>query len=187
MARPVEYDKQNVLLSAMRTFWEKGYEGTSVSDLLAATGLTSRSMYNIFGSKNGLFKEALETYYSRGVKDAFAELKDGQGTGAVRQYLRRMTTGEPVNGCLFVNTLSEKNLVEPDCLKMVTDYFAEVEGTFKEKLTWAKAQGDFEGNPGLRARQLVLMLQGTAQYIKTGVSLDEMKESIDDLLDLLKV
>ena len=181
MARPVEYDKQFVLQKALECFWMKGYEGTSVADLLMATGLTSRSMYNTFGSKNGLFKEALQKYYQRGVEGPIKRLKMGKGRAAVQMYLRQMTLGQPMNGCMFVNTLSEKNLIEEDCLTLVKDHFINLESLIQEKLEWSVEHEGYSGDPALRARQLVVMLQGIALYTKTGVPLSEMQQVVEDL------
>ena len=65
MARPVEYDLNKVLDSAMEIFWQKGYEGVSMAELVSYTGLNRRTMYSLFTDKEGLFKDALENYYSK--------------------------------------------------------------------------------------------------------------------------
>ena len=58
LGRPKEFDRREALEKAMEAFWAKGYEGTSVSDLLEAMGIHRGSMYDTFGDKRSLFLEA---------------------------------------------------------------------------------------------------------------------------------
>jgi AcrR family transcriptional regulator len=60
--RPREFDRDQALEKAMRAFWNLGYEATSMADLRAAMGLTQASIYAAFGSKEQLFREAVELY-----------------------------------------------------------------------------------------------------------------------------
>ena len=68
MGRPKTFDETAALDQAMQVFWAKGYAPTSLTDLLAATGLSKSSLYETFGSKHDLFLKALERY--RDVDDA---------------------------------------------------------------------------------------------------------------------
>ncbi|TCU13429.1 TetR/AcrR family transcriptional regulator [Rhizobium sullae] len=60
--RPRSFDRQKALSSAMRVFWEKGFEETSMTDLTQAMGIASPSLYAAFGCKEALFREALDLY-----------------------------------------------------------------------------------------------------------------------------
>lgn len=60
--RPRAFDRAAALRRAMETFWEFGYEGTKLTDLTAAMGINSASLYNTFGSKEQLFREAVSLY-----------------------------------------------------------------------------------------------------------------------------
>lgn len=62
MARPREFDKDDVIEKAMFLFWQQGYEVTSVRDLTKATGMSSSSMYEVFGDKRGIFLAALARF-----------------------------------------------------------------------------------------------------------------------------
>lgn len=76
MARPREFDEDTVLEKALYVFWEKGYEGASMSDLLTAMGLTKSSLYKAFGSKEGLFRKVRQKYQSEYLiyqRDALAQ------------------------------------------------------------------------------------------------------------------
>src|SRR5690606_40309176 len=64
MARPRTYDPDAALDRAMRLFWEKGYAGTSMADLVEATGVSRYGFYSEFGDKDALFEKCI-AYYAR--------------------------------------------------------------------------------------------------------------------------
>src|SRR5215216_1427212 len=60
--RPREFCVDHALAQALRVFWSKGYEGTSLNDLTEAMGITRPSLYAAFGNKETLFRKALDLY-----------------------------------------------------------------------------------------------------------------------------
>ncbi len=60
--RPRAFDTEKALDAAMRVFWRKGYEGTSLSDLTAAMQINRPSLYAAFGDKETLFRRVLDCY-----------------------------------------------------------------------------------------------------------------------------
>jgi AcrR family transcriptional regulator len=60
--RPRTFDREEALRKAMLVFWEKGFEGTTMADLIAAIGMKAPSVYAAFGNKDALFREAVELY-----------------------------------------------------------------------------------------------------------------------------
>jgi AcrR family transcriptional regulator len=62
--RPAAFDRRTALREAMKLFWQRGYEGTSFDDLIAAMSISASSFYNSFGSKERLYNEAVDQYVS---------------------------------------------------------------------------------------------------------------------------
>ena len=65
MARPKGFETEKVLEKAMHLFRQKGYEATSMQEMVLCTGLSCSSLYNTFGEKHALFLAALEFYMTR--------------------------------------------------------------------------------------------------------------------------
>jgi TetR/AcrR family transcriptional repressor of nem operon len=86
LARPREFDRDVVLETAMDVFWCKGFEGTSIQDLVEATGVNRGSLYGAFGDKETLFAEALDYYLATRMVEFFR----GVESGPVRPALRRL-------------------------------------------------------------------------------------------------
>src|SRR5215470_7162266 len=76
MARPRSFDPDDALARAMEAFWAKGYEGTSLADLVAATGLNKGSLYAAFGDKRRLYLAAIERYERVAIDATIARLRD---------------------------------------------------------------------------------------------------------------
>ncbi|GHJ44229.1 TetR family transcriptional regulator [Catellatospora sp. TT07R-123] len=106
LGRPREYDTDEVLDRAMKVFWAKGYEGTSMADLTAASGLKPGSIYSAFGSKAGLFERVLDRYVDTVFGYAAAAVRAPTVREVVRRWLDGVvhaTTGSTTPpGCLLV-------------------------------------------------------------------------------------
>jgi AcrR family transcriptional regulator len=106
--RPATFDRQEALKRAMELFWAKGYEGSTLEDLLTVMGgITPPSFYHAFGSKEALFKEAADLYVACVGGPGIRALEDGKtARDAIDAMLRRTAEslsqpGRP-HGCLLV-------------------------------------------------------------------------------------
>lgn len=72
--RPRSFDRDTALKHAMEVFWAKGYEGTQLSELMVAIGINPPSFYAAFGSKEAIFREAVDLYLSTVGADAMRAL-----------------------------------------------------------------------------------------------------------------
>ncbi|MEU9607865.1 TetR/AcrR family transcriptional regulator [Streptomyces sp. NPDC048057] len=105
--RPRSFDRSVALGRAMETFWRRGYEATSMSDLTAAMGINSPSLYAAFGSKEKLFREAVELYAATEgapITRALAEEPTAYDAVAAVLYVnaRAYTDRERPTGCMIV-------------------------------------------------------------------------------------
>lgn len=110
--RPRGFDQQRVLTIAMRLFWRDGYAGTSVPELSTATGLSTSSLYNTYGSKQDLLVAALRLYHDTVLDDFMLGpmLRGTEGLADVDAFLDRLADAAavvPPRGCLAVNTIAE--------------------------------------------------------------------------------
>lgn len=188
MARPIEYDKENVLTSAMLVFWKNGYEASSMKMLIEATGLTSRSMYNIFGSKKGLLEAALNWYYEIAIKKSIERLKKENGLEAIRNFFEVLAKRETKNGCLFVNICSDRFNIDEVSLEIVDNYFNTLEEIFELKLEYAVKNEKYKcDNVSDRAKQLIVIVQGLSVYSKTVKEQEDNRKMVKSFLEVLEI
>ncbi|HXM75638.1 MAG TPA: TetR/AcrR family transcriptional regulator, partial [Thermoanaerobaculia bacterium] len=108
MARTPEFDQEQVLDAALNAFWRKGYEATTLSDLLEATGLARQSLYNTFGDKRALFLTSLRRYADVGVGRLSEALEGGSVRAAIRAVFEdTLNCPNPGHGCFLVNAATE--------------------------------------------------------------------------------
>lgn len=104
--RPREFDRDDALHKAKAVFWQRGYEGTSLSDLVAALGIASARIYAAFGSKENLFREAIALYLAE--EGAFADkaMREPNTRLAIKQLLTQAvetyTRRNQPHGCMVV-------------------------------------------------------------------------------------
>ncbi|OLF55787.1 TetR/AcrR family transcriptional regulator [Pseudomonas chlororaphis] len=106
--RPREFDRQQALHKARDVFWQRGFEATSMSDLVDALGIASARIYAAFGSKEALFREAIELYESGDGAFADAALDDDiSARDAIERMLREAvelyTQADRPLGCMVVS------------------------------------------------------------------------------------
>ena len=109
--RPREFDEDDVLERALEVFWRQGYEGTSLDDLLDATGMARQSLYRVFGNKHEVFLRALERYGSTRMKSVREHLLESPSPRAALHELldmwERRAAAPDFIGCLVMNSLTE--------------------------------------------------------------------------------
>lgn len=186
MARTKEYDRSEVLDAATRVFWAKGFKGTSVGDLVTATGLGKRSMYQEFDSKESLFRECIDNYVLRLNKEASTILNHHPlGMKNIVAFFRnRINYASSCDccGCLVVNTAIEKELIDEAAFEQIKKYLSRHEESFLRCLEAAQANGEIAAGKNCRvlASYLLTFSTGMMAMSKTGPS----REALEDLVEV---
>lgn len=151
MARPAEFDRDEVLDKAMEAFWRTGFNATSVADLVNVTRLKPGSLYSAFASKRGLFIEVLDTYAARRIEGVKQVLDHAENPlAAIRDMMHRfvadLSNDKIGRGCLMVNTMTELATEDDEIRERVSNYLDQVEQYVRRTLTLAKQQGQLRAD-----------------------------------------
>jgi TetR/AcrR family transcriptional repressor of nem operon len=166
MARKKEFDPERALAKAMRVFWRRGYEATSLDVLLKEMDISKQSLYDTFGDKRSLYLKALAYYRretnsalrqlfgaSRSVPDAFSKLLFGLSSETREQHER---------GCLLLSANLERDTADVVIAEFLRANQAEVESIFVQALRRARKRGDLtrEQDPEALGRFFIVTIQG---------------------------
>lgn len=147
MPAPKQHDTDAFVDSAMRVFWSRGYEGTSINDLVQATGINRGSIYASFDGKRDIFLAALASYDDRYRARFLAGLKVGRTPkeailAAFRAAAGQVPSSEFPAGCLVVNSAVELAPHDPEISDAVNASLGELRRFFRDRIDAAKAAGE---------------------------------------------
>ncbi|WP_028563931.1 TetR/AcrR family transcriptional regulator [Paenibacillus pinihumi] len=192
MARTREFDEQKVLDAAMRLFWEKGYEATSLSDLTAAMGVQRPSIYSAFGDKKELFEAALRKYNQLHAASIRTKLKK---FSSVKQAFRSLFEGiitkagdsRPDIGCFCINTMVELAPHDPKFEVLTREHQLYLASVFQETIERGLESGELR--PDIQAedlaKNLVVSMIGLTVMMKSRPEQLFAEQSIALTLSLL--
>lgn len=192
MPRTASFDRQVALDKAVELFWSRGYYATSMKQIEVALNMRPGSLYATFGSKSGLFAEALEAYAARGGDD-FRRIIDESPSvvDGLKRYLRALA--QPCNGnaparaCLLVKTLLEINAEDVALRTQVEAMLTTFEHGLCEVLEQAKALGELHADVECSrlARLLQMLIIGLRAFAERNVPDDQIQALAADMADLL--
>jgi AcrR family transcriptional regulator len=181
--RPWSFDRDKAVETAIRLFWHHGYEGISVGDLTKKIGVAPPSLYAAFGSKAGLYREAVDRYEETlGCIDADAVKSATSLAGAVRLLLegavRAVTNPGLERGCLISSGMIT---CHPDNDLLARDAAARREA-MKERIV--RILEPFAGSHDMSrlGRHLAAVMQGISIQARDGVQAEVLNEIIDDVV-----
>jgi len=134
MVRPREFDEAQVLQRAMEQFWKLGYERTSTRELTSATGLTTASLYNAFGSKRSLYQRALHHYVEQSVAARIARCDQISPVEAIELFFEEVIGRSVLDpnrkGCMLVNAALEVSGADEEMQIEVAEVFTRIREFF---------------------------------------------------------
>ncbi|HIA13898.1 MAG TPA: TetR/AcrR family transcriptional regulator [Nitrospirales bacterium] len=193
MPRTKEYVREEVLEAATRVFWERGYEGTSVENLVTATGLHRRSMYGEFGDKDGLFLACIDHYVNTTAKHLMVTLQASpRGLKNIGAFFRdrvEYAASGISRGCLLVNTAIENTVVGPKASAKARGYLQLMEEEFYACLMAAKSHGHIPEHKDCRvlARYLTCFLEGLMVMGKDAPDRESLERVVQTALETVTI
>jgi AcrR family transcriptional regulator len=186
--RPRTFDVDEALETALKVFWRKGYEGTSIDDLTDAMGINRPSLYCAFGNKEQLFLKALDRYTER-QSTLYREAIARPTARAAAEHLLRgaadgLTDPRHPPGCLAVQgALSCGEAAEPIRRELAARRAAG-EAALCERFERAQAEGDLspDDDPADLARYLATVLQGMAVQASGGAGREGLRRVAETAL-----
>ncbi|MEV8015517.1 TetR/AcrR family transcriptional regulator [Streptomyces sp. NPDC086554] len=193
MARTKGFDPDAALQSALELFWRRGYEATSMADLVEALGIGRASIYATFGNKHELYMKALDRYAKAQNPRLLTELSQpGPALPAVRAVVRRFG-GESaseqgrLNGCFITNTAAELGPHDEAAARCVERNWEHIETLLHSALVRAQAQGELpeDRDPLALARLLLTLTQGLRVVGKASQDPARLRDATEQALSLL--
>ena len=190
MARPREFEIEEALQDAMNVFWEKGYGGASMPDLLEGMGIARGSLYKAYGDKKSLFLQALALYDREALQPA-VELLRSSNEDAQASPIRQLFTSivETVRrgdrrGCLLCNAAASAAAEDEDIGRMVASMLNRLNMAFEHALS-PEACIDPSADTAFKSRADAL----TAAYIglrvlsRSGASVRSIERAANGIIE----
>jgi TetR/AcrR family transcriptional regulator, transcriptional repressor for nem operon len=166
MARPRQFDEEAVRDAAIRCFWSRGYEATSIKDLIEETGITAASLYNAFGDKRALFRKALDHYIASGIDERIRRFESLPPREAIQAFLEeivsRSLTDREHKGCMVVNSALELAPHDTQFREIISSALDRIEVFFLKCIRAGQAGGTITRSVSARnlAQHLMAVLMG---------------------------
>lgn len=156
MARTKAFDEGDVLDKALNIFWHKGYNGTSMQDLIDGLGISRSSLYDTYSDKRALFLAALQKYRLEQAK-AMVEMVDNSTSivETIRCMLKSIAGGSTKSnsqmGCFVINTTIELSPHDEEVAAIIAANRTDVEDAFYRAIKKGQERGEISKSHSARA------------------------------------
>ncbi len=149
MARPREFNPEDVLKAAVGVFWEKGYHNGSVDEVVKRSGVAKYGIYGTFGTKREIFLKALARFAADRHQDIQRPIRKPDASlpeilAFFKHAPKLMTPEKDPHGCLICNTGIELGLKDPEIRDFVMEFFRDTAQVLKRCLARAVEKGELE-------------------------------------------
>ncbi|KHT50354.1 TetR/AcrR family transcriptional regulator [Vibrio sinaloensis] len=188
MGKTAKFDREWVINQATDLYWQKGFHATSMRNLQDVIDMRPGSIYAAFGSKDGLFKEALNNYTQMGIENLNASLEVSSSPldglkAFVKQVVINTKHHAPNGMCMLAKTIAELTDEHQALLEQAQACFRKMEETFAQVIVQAQQHGELspEKDANKLARHLQVQIAGLRTYAKANDDDTLLEEMIDDI------
>ena len=186
--RPRAFCVEQALDRALQVFWQKGYEGASLTDLTDAMGINRPSLYAAYGNKEALFRKALDRYVAN-AGEFFRQCLDQQTARTAVENLLNLsvegvTCADNPHGCLMVRcALSSSETADSVRLELIRRR-ADVESILRKRLERAKTEGDLPTDVNIAdlARYVMTIHQGMSVQAAGGATREQLRRVVKNAM-----
>lgn len=190
MARPRSFDPDEVLDIARDLFWRHGFQGTSLDDITAASGIAKPSLYAAFGDKNALFLKVLDRYHATIVANAERILTQGPSArDAIERwfgwFVPFCSGAKGTRGCLSINASTDGLADRKEVRKRVERFNDTLERLLRDRLRADRAQFAQPFDPDVTAHTLLTIYTGLMVLAKNAPDAAQVRATIAQTVKLL--
>lgn len=193
MSRAKAFNQSDILDKAMQLFWCKGYNGTSVQELVGALGISRSSMYDTFGDKHQLYIAALQHYRNQLAHIMLDMILNSSNIKATIRQIFTFAMQESLadklrKGCFMVNSAVEAAPHHPDIAALVQHNMQDIEDAFFQAIHKGQEKGDISHKHDARALARFLMngVNGLRIAAKYGADRKTFEDIIEVNLSVLQ-
>ncbi len=187
--RPREFDEERALREIREVFWAKGYDATTMLDLISATGVASASLYAAFGSKGEMFRNAILDYSANEGGFATRALnEESDSRGAIRRMLTDavmlFSSWKPARGCMIVSSGLRMGAGSNDLVKWLSEQRMQRLDSILERLRRGQESGEISMSADVSALAdfLTTVLQGLSIQAEDGLDRSRLLGIVDEAM-----
>lgn len=193
VGRPRSFDKEEALKKAMHVFWEKGYEGTSMADLIESIGMKAPSLYAAFGNKDAIFKEVVQKYLPIVVNGQLATLNNTSDIveavqNTLKESVRLFTSPDNPHTCLIMTAAINASPEHQNHVVSLRAMREDYRNAWVQRFERAEQERQLTGqlSPQQLADFYVTLIQGMSLRAKDGANKQDLTRTAEIALQILK-
>jgi len=193
VGRPRSFDKEEALKKAMHVFWEKGYEGTSMADLIESIGMKAPSLYAAFGNKDAIFKEVVQKYLPIVVNGQLATLNNTSDIveavqNTLKECVRLFTSPDNPHTCLIMTAAINASPEHQDHVVSLRAMREDYRNAWVQRFERGEQERQLTGqlSPQQLADFYVTLIQGMSLRAKDGANKQDLTRTAEIALQILK-
>ncbi len=184
MARPKEFEREEALQAALYLFWEKGYDATTLPELLEKMSISRSSLYDTFGDKQALFREALNLYLHQFAARRMPFLRKAKSakqgiTAYFQDHIEVALADAYPGGCFVTNTATTLKTTDEQIVNLITHGTEQLEEEFHALLQRGQEAREIPRDKDIQA--LARLFVGIAYGINVVARVSSNRERLEGM------